>query len=257
MSPEEQTPKTPKKLSITLDARTSIIVLLLVVITSMAFVWKPWDAVNNTDQTITVTGESTVTAEPDEYVFTPSYQFVNANKDAALAELTKKSETIVTELKKLGVQDGQIKTNANGNNYYTYSRDSKTGNTTYTFRPTVTLRDKELTQKVQDYLVTTSPTGAITPQADFSDAKRKELQNKARDEATKEARTKADQSAKNLGFRLGKVQSVNDGSGFDNYPVSGGAEALIAEDTAKRNTISVQPGENKLNYSVTVVYFVK
>lgn len=259
MPPTEQTPKSSKKLSVTLDARTIIIALLLVVIGAMAFVWKPWQGTRSDDQTITVTGESTVSAEPDEFVFSPSYHFANANKDTALADLVKKSEDIVSELKKLGVQDSQIKTNATGTKNYPLSRDARTGISTYTFRPTITVNSKELVQKVQDYLVTTTPTGSVSPQANFSEAKRKELENQARDQATKEARSKADQSAKNLGFKVGGVKSVNDGAGFGGaYPtLDGGAEALTLDDGAKRDQLTVQPGENKLNYSVTVIYYVK
>ncbi len=54
-------------------------------------------------------------------------------------------------------------------------------------------------------MVTTAPTGQVSPRPNFSDAKRKELESKARDEATKDARAKADQSARNLGFKVGKI----------------------------------------------------
>src|SRR5690349_17605346 len=43
------------------------------------------------DRTVSVTGEATLEAEPDEYVFYPTYSFKNASKDAALADMTKKS----------------------------------------------------------------------------------------------------------------------------------------------------------------------
>jgi len=256
MPPAEQTPK-PKKFSLAIDGRV-IIFLLLAVIASMLVVWRPWSSPAVEGQSITVSGESTVTAEPDEFVFAPTYQFTNANKDTALAELVKKSDDIVAELKKLGVQDSQIKTNSTGNKVYPYTRNS-TGSTTYTFQPTLTLTSKDLAQKVQDYLVSTSPMGSVSPQANFSDAKRKELESKARDEATKEARGKADQSAKNLGFKLGKVKSVTDGAGFGEiYPtMSDGASSLELSAPDTKRQLAVQPGENKLNYSVTVIYYVK
>jgi uncharacterized protein YggE len=129
---------------------------------------------------------------------------------------------------------------------------------TYNLQLTVTLTNKDLVQKVQDYLVATLPTGGVSPQAGFSDSKRKQLESNARDEATKDARSKADQSAKNLGFRVGKVKSVDDGSGFGGMPyATSKAESAVALDIAASPSLSVQPGENELSYSVTVVYTIR
>jgi uncharacterized protein YggE len=119
---------------------------------------------------------------------------------------------------------------------------------------TITVNDKALTQKVQDYLVTTSPTGSVSPQTTFSEAKRKELESKARDEATKDARSKAEQSAKNLGFKIGKVKSVEDGSGFGGIVLR---EGLTMASDSKATSLSVQPGENDLHYTVTVTYYLR
>jgi len=201
-----------------------------------------------------VTGEAKVTAAPDEYVFTPSYEFQNADKNAALGELTKKSEEIVKKLKDLGVADNKIKTNSDGYDFPIFKKE-EASTATYSLRITVTVNDKDLAQKVQDYLVGTTPTGTVTPQLAFSDAKRKELESKARDEATKEARSKAEQSAKNLGFSLGEVKSVKDGSSFD------GVQPLMREgvtnDSSQPSKLTLQPGENDLSYNVSVSYYVK
>jgi len=82
------------------------------------------------------------------------------------------------------------------------------------------------------------------------------LENQARDEATKDARAKADQSAKNLGFKVAAVKAVNDGSGFGGYPYPtiDYAEGLKADDS--RSSLTIQPGENDLSYTVTVTYFI-
>jgi hypothetical protein len=219
----------------------------------MLLIWKPWSAVGADARTVSVTGEATVSAEPDEYGFYPTYQFTDDDRDAALATLTKKNEDVVSGLKKLGVEDSRIKTNSSGYDLPSFRGEPEGGGKpTYTLSLTVTVADKDLAQKVQDYLLTTSPSGSVSPQATFSDNKRRELENQARDEATKDARAKAEQSAKNLGFKLGKVKEVTDGSGFGVFPSRDGA--TTAEDKAQ---LTIQPGENKLTYSVSVVYFVK
>ena len=241
------------KINFTLDLRI-VIVALLAMMAGMLLVWKPWQQTLSANaRTITVTGEATVRAVPDEFVFTPTYQFKNADKAAALKELTAKSNVIVAKLKELGVADNQIKTNAGGNDFQIYYPENST-EPAYSLTLTVTLGNRELTQKVQDYLITTSPTGSVTPQANFSTAKRKELENQARDKATKEARGKADQSAKNLGFKIGKVKSVEDGTGFGGIVPLGAGETAVAD---SKTSLVVQPGENDLNYSVTVVYYIR
>lgn len=239
--------------SISFDIRF-IVVILLVVIAAMLLIWKPWSNSVKAERTVQVSGEAKISATPDEYVFYPSYSFTNASKQVALAQLTKKSSVIVVKLKSLGVADSGIKTNANGSSYPVIY-DQNTQDTSYTLSFTITVNSRELAQKVQDYLVTTSPEGTVSPQANFSDTKRKQLENQARDEATKDARAKAEQSARNLGFKIDKVKSVSDSTGFGILPLERGA---ISSDLAKgQSQLQVQPGENDLNYSVTVIYYIR
>jgi uncharacterized protein YggE len=246
--------KNTTRMSFTLDLRAIVGVLLLVIIVMFAL-WQPWMPKGD-DRTIEVTGQAKVTASPDEFVFSPSYQFMNADKQAALTQVAAKSDEIVKKLKELGVKDSGIKTNTSGYDYPVYKENTKTA--TYTLGLTITVSNKELAQKVQDYLVTTSPSGAVTPYANFSDSKRAELENQARDKATKDARSKAEQSAKNLGFALAAVKTVNDGAGFGGimYPYARGGAELQAMDTSAKQ-ITIQPGENDLTYTVTVTYFVR
>src|SRR5690606_508221 len=128
---------------------------LLIAIVVMLIIWKPWAGAGTSDRTIDVTGEATVSARPDEFVFNPAYEFTNADKDAALEQLSSKSDEIVGELKGLGVADSDIKTNSDSWSFPI--RDRGEGSTTYTLRLTITTKDEDLTQKVQDYLVSTSP----------------------------------------------------------------------------------------------------
>jgi uncharacterized protein YggE len=245
------------KLSIKLDFRWIALFLMMVII-GMLVVWKPWESTNyNESRVVSVTGEATISAEPDEYVFYPSYEFKNIDRQIAINESSAKSAEIVAKLKELGVADSKIKTSVSGYQNYYYSEAD--GLYYYTLSITVNISDLTLAQSVQDYLITTGPQGNISPVADFSDDKQNTLETQARDEATKDARSKADQMAANLGFKLGKVKSVTDGSGF------GGIEPMYALDSVKSSTSgedattanTIQPGENELSYSVTVVYYLK
>jgi uncharacterized protein len=257
MNPESNN-SSKSKITLSLDLRW-VVALLLAVIVFMLAAWRPWaSAAGRDEQTISVTGQAKVSAKPDEFAFHPTYQFKNSNRDAALAELTKKSNDLTAGLKKLGVADNHIKTNTSGHDdgpIYPERGQDKDTVPTYTLQITITVPDATLAQKVQDFLLTTSPTGAVSPQPTFSEKLRQELEASARDQATIDARTKAEQSAKNLRFKLGKVKSVNDGAGFGPMPYEG--RATMAQDLAKSESMTIQPGENDLHYTVTVTYFIR
>lgn len=250
-----------QRMQFSLDMRM-LCVILLVVIAGMLAVWKPWSTTKTSDRTIDVTGSATIKATPDEFVFYPSYEFKDTSKDAALAALVKKNNEINAGLKTAGVKDEQIKTNVSGyqkGEYLPYT--DETGKYVYSFQPAITVGDKDIAQKVEDFLVTTSPTGTVSPQSTFSESKRKELEAQARDEATKDARKKADQSAKNIGFKVGSVKTVSDGAGFSGGCGSGTICPMMATtELSTRDSVSslqVQPGQNELSYSVSVTYFIR
>jgi uncharacterized protein len=246
--------QTSQKLNFNVDLRI-VSMLLLAVIAVMLLVWKPWASTGATDRTVEVTGDAKLTAKPDEFAFYPMYQFTNADKNVALDELGKKSDEVIAKLKDLGVPENKIKTNSSGYDY-PIATDLRADEATYTLQFTVTVPSLEDAQKVQDYLITTTPMGSVSPQATFSDKKRKELENQAREEATKDARKKVEQMADNLEFKIGKVKAINDGSGFgDVFPLSRGSASMAAEDA--KSSLNVQPGENDFNYSVTVTYYIK
>ncbi len=252
--------KNSQRFSISLDYRI-IVLVLLAVIAGMLLIWKPWqNQATNDSRTITVTGEALIKAEPDEFVFYPRYEFVGSDKGATAEKATKKADEVIAKLKELGVPDNKLKSNVDGYGGTGFGIKGADEQYTYAAQITVTLSDRSKVQKIQDYLVTTTPTGTITPQASFSQAKRKDLEAKGRDEATKDARKKAEQSAKNLGFRITKVKSVKDS------PSYGGPIMLdsTTKSTAGPNegssgmtttSLSVQPGEQEIPYTVEVVYY--
>ncbi len=259
--------KSDSKMNVSIDLRI-IVAVLLAIIVAMLIIWKPWHhpAPNNA-RTVTVTGSTTLKATPDEYVFSPSYEFSNADKATAIAAANAKASEITAQLKTLGVSDAQIATNINGyqNSPIAYTggqANSTKEDNMYRLDMTITMNDKVKTQKVQDYLTTTDPTGSVTPYASFSQTLQKQLESKARGAATTEARSKADQSANNLGFKVGDVKSVDDSSGFGGgiQPIDSGAINLdlgAKSATTTRPPLAVQPGQNDLSYSVTVTYYIR
>lgn len=249
-----QKPKQTLKLELNL---WWLVGLLAIVIVVMVALWRPWQQ-SADGRTVTVTGTTTVKATPDEYTFSPSWQFKDADKAAALAAATAKSSDVVASLKKLGVADNKITTNVGGwDSYYYYDTDSKQH--VYTLTIGVVTATRDTAQKLQDYLITTTPTGQVSPVAAFSQTKQKSLESNARSAATKDARTKADEMASNLGFKVGKVKSIDDQNGGGiAYPMYNKTMTAVgvATDSAS-SSLAVQPGENELSYSVQVTYYIR
>lgn len=240
---------------------------LLTIIMLMLLVWKPWNPpVSASARTVTVTGATTLTALPNNFVFNLSYQNTNADKTTAIQVASAKSNELVAKLKALGIPDKLIRTSIDGyegvkNEPYSMpvpAPGPTNGDYVYTLQLTVTTTDRASAQKVQDYLVTTEPTGSVSPLPTYSETLRKQLESKARDAASQDARVKADQSAHNLGFKLGGVKSVIDGNGFKlggTQPMQGSGSG--SSDKTSAPSLAVQPGENELSYSVTVTYYIK
>ena len=246
-------------MTLSIDLRL-ICLLLVVALLACLALWRPWtSAASSYNRTIEVSGEATLKAAPDEYTFNPNYQFDTETKAAALADLTKKSNEVIAGLKQLGIKDSMIKTDSNGNENPSFP-EFGSSKVSYNLQLTITVDDESLVQKVQDYLVTTSPTGSVSPNATFSEKTRKSLERKGRTAATADARKKADQSAQELDFEVQKVKSISD-TGHNTpgiYPVT---KQDIAEDAAttqiSQPSIGVQSGQNELTYVVTVVYYIK
>ena len=125
---------------------------------------------------------------------------------------------------------------------------------------TIAITDKDLAQKVQDYLVTTSPSGSITPQISFSVAKQKVIETQARDESLIDAKSKAESSAKQLKVRLGRVAKVGNISSDSITPLAWMSDSPIGattNSTDSSNTSSsytIQPGLNDYGFKVEVTY---
>lgn len=237
----------------------TVSLLLLITVAVIIWFWKPWDPLPKAgDRTITVRGTATVKAEPDEYIFYPYYQVTNADKQAAIKQLSDKSNQIVIELKKLGVADKDIQVDSSGYSDDFYRTDDEQERNIYFMSLTVFVNSKDRAQKVQDYLLTTSPSGQVTPEGTFSESRQKQLEAEARDKAEKDARTRADQSAKNLKFKVGRVKSLED-TGFQDYYgfVGGELDSAAPQDSSLGSRLVLQPGEEELSYFVKVVYYIR
>lgn len=244
-----------KSIKISVDLKLIAIILAAVIIAMLA-VWMPWEARGETRK-ITVAGHARINAQPDFYHFTPMYQRQNVNRDKAIAELNEHVKTVTEKLKELGVEDQHIElqTSAYDQPYPQPEPRAKVEDAV-TAHLTIKATNKELAEKVQNYLLTTSPQGTITPSTTFSDEKRDKLEDEARDKAIADAKVQAERTARQLNAKLGKVLDIKD-------TVAGGIVPYGREAIALDNAVSsspglpIFPGEQEISFSVEAVFEIK
>lgn len=223
--------------------------LLLVIVGLL--VWAQVSDTDSSEETrkITVTGETTMEATPDEFTFYPRFEKQGSDKNALRDELVNDANKAVDAIKALGVPEQDIALDASSYDQW-YWMDGEEGMLNITL--TITTKDGDLAQKIQDYLITTDAEGQISPQATFSTEKKKELDKQAVEQAITDAKNKAQAQADLLGEELGGVLEVSQSrdSLFMNY---GAAELSVREDV-QTQSLPVLPGQNDYMQSVVVTY---
>ena len=234
-----------------------VVVVLLSAILGLVLWSQPWNTSSSTadKRQITVTGSATIDAVPDEFTFTPYYQETGSDKEALQADLLEKANGVVDKLKELGVPEEKISLDASSYDRWYWQEDEEG---VLSVSITVKIADEELVQAVQDYLLTTGAEGQITPRASFSDAKQKELDAQAVEQASADAKQKAEAQAAQFDAKLGSVISVQQGrdSIFEGYSTIGINE-LSLDSSASSRTLPVLPGEEEYQQTVHVVYELK
>lgn len=249
-----------RTLTLRLTWSTILIALLLVSNVASLLLWKPWQSKTTSARKITMTGEATIKATPDEYILSPYFEFANADRTKANEELAAKASAITAKLKEFGVTDEQIKSNTNGYDKYYTTEPANNSDSTLMLQYTITLSSKETAEKVQNYMLELKAEGQISPLAQFSETKRKELEVEARDKAIEDAKAKAEKTASRLNAKVGKVTAFSDGAGYGGGPVplTGSVTAIDSRmEVSSSASLPVQVGQEEFRYSVTVEYELK
>lgn len=237
-----------------------VCIVLVVIIIGMLALWRPWSTSSSgTTRKITINGQASVKAEPNEFVFNPIYEWTGADSEAKKAEQATFANKLKADLTKLGIAESAITIQSNTYQMYVPALEKPVGETTpdvLSLTVTIKAPNKELAQKVQDYLGTTNAKGQLTPYPQFSESKQKELQSQARLNAIADARKQADSTASNLKVSIGKVLEVTDqNSGYGCGPSSlcvGSTDAASPE--SRDASLPVTAGESSVSASVTVVF---
>ncbi len=228
--------------------------LLVIAVFGLVLWSQPWSTTSSSDavKTITVTGETTIEATPDEFTFYPYFRKEGTDKDALREELVSDANAIVNSLKDLGVAEEQIQLDASSYDAWYWQEDEEG---ILTVNLTITTKDDDQAQAIQDYLLTTDAEGQLTPQTTFSDEKQKELDALAVEQAAADAKEKAAKQAELFGAELGDVQEISQGrdSIFGGYPIA----AELDLQRSSEASLPVLPGQDDYRQTVVVVYELK
>ena len=227
----------------------------------------------NKDAVFTADGTGEVSYTPDTALLYLSVEKTATTQDEAKNEANKVINQITADLKKLGVEEKNIKTtnfsvNPNYNNQPVSETSSSgasdkmmlmpiriTKGNGYTANASLEVRIKPLNKAEQaiDLATKDGVTQVGTSQMVLDDTKQKELENRARVEAIKNAKEKAKEISTAAGIRLGRVVSVQEGGGGYPRPMLMKADMAAGSMETSAPT-QLNPGENKVSVTVTLSY---
>ena len=149
-SSEVKTLKKDKKITLTLSWKLLSIILALLLV-GLTIYTKPWDTPISNARTITINGEVSIKRVPDSFIFNPSFE---ADSQQAIND---KTNEVVAKVKELGLGDAGIQTQISS--YENYGMDGPDGTFNHTLYLTLSVEDKDLAQKIQDYLASADVVG--------------------------------------------------------------------------------------------------
>lgn len=217
--------------------------------------------------TITVTGEGEFFAVPDTATFSFSVEKDGITqkdaKDAGAAIIN----TIIESLKKdYNMADKDLKTtNLSVNPKYEYdqpcygyncpARNPKVIGYTFSQSVTVKINNLDTAGEVAGKLAEWGATNVYGPE--FTLADEDEANAKARQDAIVDAKVKAMKLSKQLGVRLGDIQSFSESNGGGMYPLAYGSMAKVEMAMDASVTPELPAGENKYVSNVTITYEIR
>ncbi len=207
---------------------------------------------------LTVSGEGKVTTIPDTAIVELGVNINRPTVKAAQTEANTAIKKITDETKKLGVEDKDIKTS----NYSVYPQYDYTGGnptriTGYQVNVNLTLKVRDI-EKVNNIIDAATAQGANSVsgiQLTVDDAKQKELRQRARDEAVKEAKDKAESLAQAAGIKLGRIVNIQESGPSSIVPMM--ARTVMNEKAGMgggSDQTQIQPGSADISSSVTLYY---
>lgn len=206
-------------------------------------------------KTIVVTGAGEASAAPDMALVTIGVDAEGATAAEALRKNSAQMEATIRALKDAGVAEKDLQTaNLTVGVRYDYSREGAP--------PRIT--GYQATNSLNVKLRALSKAGAIIDRAisvganrldgvSFTFADAKPLLDKARADAVKDARAKADLYAEAADVKLGEIIQISDGFA----PTPGPIPMMARLESADQKNVPMAAGEATVSASVTLIYAIK
>lgn len=204
---------------------------------------------------IVVTGEGRVTVSPDLAQITLGVEVSNPSAVAAQQTAASQMDSVVSQLKSKGVDAKDIQTSRYDlSPEYDYSTKTPVLRG-YRATNLVTVKVRDVS-KLGELLDTVAAAGATRIQGiSFSVSDPTAATTQGRDEAMKNARTKADQLAKAAGVSVGSPVLIQETSSTPPAPVDMTPRAAMPAAAAPSTPIS--PGSQEVHVTVQVVFSIK
>jgi len=238
----------------------TVLIIALVVLSGFLTVWLGTDINNKLDKsenTITVSATNDVYAKPDLAFTTFSVVSEAKTVDLAIQDNAAKMNAVIAVVKSQGVEDKDLKT-TNFNISPRYEWDKEWRNRTlvgYEVSQSLQVKIRDLAQ-IGDIIQGATEAGANeVGNLQFTIDNEDALKEEARNKAIEEAKTKAKNLAEKLGISLVKIISFSESGDYPMpYYVPTSKEALGIGGGA---TPDIQPGENKISVTVSLIYQIK
>jgi len=236
--------------------KTNLAVVVVVAIIAVALVSVI--AINNLNKAVTITtsGSAETKIMPDLAVIYLNIQSINKSAEAAKDAIAVISDDTITALIKLGLERKDIETEQYSiyPNYDWTSGSQEITGYTATQSIKVSTKDFDNVGKIVDAVV---DEGSLVSYINFELSLEKQNEEKAAqlEEATKDARKKADAIASGLGKKVVGVVSVSTNNYYyDPYPIYRAESGGVSLEKA---TTDITPSQIDINADVSVTFKIR
>ncbi len=211
--------------------------------------------VTNKTDIYTVSGEGKANIKPDSATVSVGVQAQGSTAKLAQELMNQNINKVIEAIKTLGVGSDDIKTQ-NYNVYPNYDpRPLSPGEqqkiTSYTANTNITIKVKEADKGNQVLDAATSAGANQIGGVSFDAEDKTKAENEARAIAVKQAKEKAEQTAKIAGFKLGRLINYSEGLNGEISPMY---ESKLAQGRGGGEQTNLEPGSEEVTITVNLSY---
>jgi uncharacterized protein YggE len=249
-----------------ITASVALVMVALLAFVMSASAWKEMKRGGAPAASISVSGEGEVTAAPDIATITFTVREVAKTVPEAQKATEAKVTAALAVLKKLDIDDKDQKTISytvnpryeSGVSYCmaTICPPVKTIITGYEVSNMIQVKVRNVDQAgtVLGELGAVNITETSGPEFTIDDMEK--VQAEAKEKAIKQAREKAEATAKSLGVSLGEIVQYSENNNGGYYPMMAYSARDMAGNGAKLESVSVPQGESVIKSNVTITFSI-